>query len=194
MINQRCAVVGQGPMGLIFTHLLGRMGAAQVIAIETVGWRLSWARRFGATDLVDASKENVVEAVRELTGGRMIDFCVEAVGHADALCTAARLPRRQGRLYVFGVPHVETQEFPWFHTVSNETELITSMGPECMDYFQTAVDMIVQGRVEPGSHGDAATAFRQSRGRVRNVRRSREIGRLAEVDLGFLRGGVKNER
>ena len=54
---------------------------------------------------------------------------------------------RQGRLYVFGVPHVETQEFPWFHTVSNETELITSMGPECINYFQTAVDMIVQGRV-----------------------------------------------
>ena len=60
----------------------------------------------------------------------------------------ARLPRRQGRLYVFGVPHHESQEFPWFHAVSNELELITSMGPECMEYFQTAVDMIVQHRVD----------------------------------------------
>ena len=48
----------------------------------------------------------------------------------------------------FGVPHHETQPFPWFHTVGNETEIITSMGPECMEYFQTAVDMIVQGRVD----------------------------------------------
>ena len=148
VIKQRVAVVGQGPMGLIFTHLLGRMGAAQVIGIDKVPWRLEWSKRFGATHVVDASQGNVVEAVRELTGGEMIDFAVEAVGQPDALLTAAYLPRRQGRLYVFGVPHHETQEFPWFHTVGNETEIITSMGPECMEYFQNAVDMIVQGRAD----------------------------------------------
>lgn len=148
VINQRCAVVGQGPMGLIFTHLLGRMGARQVIAIDRVGWRLPWAKRFGATHLVDASKEDPVEAVKELTGGQRVDFCVEAVGKPDALMTAARLPRRMGRLFVFGVPHFETQEFPWFYTLGNETEIIASMGPECMDYFQLAVDMIADGRVD----------------------------------------------
>ena len=151
VINQRCAVVGQGPMGLIFTQLLGRMGARQIIAIDTVAWRLRWAKRFGATDVVDASKENAVDAVRQLTGGKMVDLCVEAVGKPAALSTAARLPRRQGRLYVFGVPHHETQEFPWFFTVGNETELITSMGPECMEYFQTAVDMLVEGRLDLAS-------------------------------------------
>jgi L-iditol 2-dehydrogenase len=148
VIGQRCAVVGQGPMGLIFTHLLARMGASQVIGIDLVPWRLRWARQFGATDVVDASRENVVEAVRELTGGAMVDFCVEAVGRPEPLATAALLPRRQGRLYAFGVPHHDTQAFPWFHTVANETEIITSMGPECMDYFQTAVNMIVRGSVD----------------------------------------------
>ena len=146
VINQRCAVVGQGPMGLVFAHLLGRMGAKQVIGIDRIGWRLEWSRRFGATDVVNSSQSDPVEAVKDLTGGQMVDLCVEAVGQPDALVMAARLPRRQGRLYVFGVPHHETQEFPWFHTVANETEIITSMGPECIDYFQTAVDMIVQGR------------------------------------------------
>ena len=148
VIDQRCAVVGQGPMGLIFTHLLGRMGARQVIGIDMVAWRLKWARRYGATDVVDASEGNVVEVVKELTGGEMVDFCTEAVGRPDALSTAAYLPKRLGRLFVFGVPHHDTQEFPWWHTVCNETQIITRMGPECMDYFQTAVDMIVQGRVD----------------------------------------------
>ena len=146
VINQRCAVVGQGPMGLIFTHLLGRMGAQQVIGIDKVAWRLDWAKRFGATDVVDASQGDVTEQVKQLTDGQMVDFCVEAVGHPEALTSAAYLPRRQGRLYVFGVPHHDLQEFPWFHTVANETEIIPSMGPECKEYFQNAVDMIVQGR------------------------------------------------
>jgi threonine dehydrogenase-like Zn-dependent dehydrogenase len=148
VINQRCAILGQGPMGLIFSHLLGRMGARQVIGIDRVARRLRWSRRFGATDVIDASRQDVVEAVRALTAGKMVDFCVEAVGRPDALAMAARLPRRQGRLYVFGVPHHETQEFPWFFTVGNETQILTSMGPECTDYFQNAVDMIVEGRVD----------------------------------------------
>jgi len=111
VINQRCAVVGQGPMGLIFTYLLARMGARQIIGIDPVVWRLRWSKRFGATDVVDASRRDVVEAVRELTDGEMVDFCVEAVGHPDALSTTAYLPRRLGRLFVFGVPHHETQSF-----------------------------------------------------------------------------------
>jgi threonine dehydrogenase-like Zn-dependent dehydrogenase len=148
VINQRCAVLGQGPMGLIFTHLLSRMGAAQVIAIDPVAWRLRWAKQFGATDVLDASRENVVEAVRALTGGAMIDFCVEAVGKPESLATAALLPRRQGRLFVFGVPHHDAQPFPWYHTMATETEIITSMGPECKEYFQTAVNMIARGSVD----------------------------------------------
>jgi len=148
VIKQRCAVVGQGPMGLIFTHLLGRMGASQVIGIDTVAWRLRWAKRFGATDVIDASAEDVVERVRELTRGDMVDFCVEAVGRPEPLTLAAHLPRRRGRLLVFGVPHHDSQEFPWYHVMANELEIITSMGPECMQYFQNAVDMIVQGRVD----------------------------------------------
>ncbi len=148
VINQRIAIVGQGPMGLIFTQLMGRMGARQIIAIDKVAWRLPWADRFGATDLIDASKEDPIERVKELTDGEMVDMCIEVVGHPDALSMSAHLPRRQGRLFVFGVPHAETQEFPWFHTLGNETEIITSMGPECKEYFQNAVDMIIHGDVD----------------------------------------------
>ncbi|HUT11338.1 MAG TPA: zinc-binding dehydrogenase [Thermoguttaceae bacterium] len=150
VINQRCAVIGQGPMGLIFTHVLGRMGASQVIAVDLIPWRLQWARRFGATDVVDASKEDVVERVRELTGGEMVDFSVEAVGLPDSLTTAAMLPKRLGRLFIFGMPHYDTQPFPWFHTFQNETVVVSSLGPECYDYFQTAVDMVVSGRSDLG--------------------------------------------
>jgi threonine dehydrogenase-like Zn-dependent dehydrogenase len=148
VINQRCAVVGQGPMGLIFTHLLRRMGARQVIAIDRVAWRLRWATRLGATAVIDASREDVLEAVRAQTDGKLADFCVEAVGQAETVDLAARLPRRQGRLFLFGVPHHDSLPFPWYHSVANETEIFTSMGPECMDYFQTAVAMLVEGHLD----------------------------------------------
>ena len=146
VINQRCAVVGQGSMGLIWTKVLGLMGASQVIAADRLAWRLDWSRRYGARAVIDAAKEAAVETVRELTGGEMVDFCVDAAGRTDSMATAARLVRHGGRLYVFGMPDYNDQEFPWYSTFRNETKITTCVGPQCAAFFQTAADMIVDGR------------------------------------------------
>ena len=151
VVGKRCAVVGQGPMGLIFTHLLGRMGAKQVIGIDLLAWRLAWAKRLGATDVVDASKHDTAEAVKELTGGEMADLCVEAAGDVESLATAAHLPRRFGTLMVFGVPRHETQDFPVNTIFRHELVVVNSVGADCVDYFQNAVDMVVEGRVDLGA-------------------------------------------
>ena len=149
VINRRCAVIGQGPMGLIWTKVLSLMGARQVIATDVLDWRLEWSRRYGAAAVIDASEaspEQVVDTVRELTDGEMIDFCVTAASEAEALSTAAHLVRRAGRLFVFGMPDHNDQAFPWHDAFRNELRMIACVGPECAAYFQTATDMMVDGR------------------------------------------------
>lgn len=142
VVGERCAVIGQGPIGLMFTYLLKRMGARQVIGIDLVPWRLGWAQRLGATDVIDASHADVIEAVRELTGGAMVDLCVEAAGATESLSTAAFLPRWQGRLCVFGVPHHDVQPFPWYYTTNNETEILISRGAGWTAFAPTALEMV----------------------------------------------------
>ncbi len=144
--GQTCAVVGQGPVGLIFTHVLRLMGASMVIATDLLDWRLEWSKRYGADHIIDASKKDVVKVVKELTNGKMVDLAVEAVGYVDSLKTAAYLPRHGGRLLVFGVPHYELQEFPWYHVFRHEIQINTSVGPQCGLFFQTAVDMVFDDR------------------------------------------------
>lgn len=146
VINQSCAVVGQGSMGLIFTHVLRLMGANMVIATDLLDWRLEWSKRYGADHIIDASKKDVVKVVKELTNGQMVDLAVEAAGYVDSLKTAAYLPRHGGRLLVFGVPNFELQEFPWYHVFRQEIQINTSVGPECGLFFQTAVDMVLDDR------------------------------------------------
>jgi threonine dehydrogenase-like Zn-dependent dehydrogenase len=146
IIGQSCAVVGQGPMGLIFTHVLRLMGASMVIATDVLDWRLEWSKRYGADHIIDASKEDVVKVVTELTNKEMVDFVVEAVGYVDSLKTAAYLPRYEGRLYVFGMPHYELQEFPWYHVFRQNIQINTCVGPECGPFFQTAADMVLDDR------------------------------------------------
>lgn len=146
VVNRRCAVIGQGPMGLIWTHVLHHFGARQVIAADVLAWRLEWATRYGAAAVVDASTENVVERVKELTGGEMVEFSVTAASEAESLNTAADLVCHGGRLFVFGMPDFDDQPFPWYRTFRNETRIITCVGPQCGPYFQTAADMVVDGR------------------------------------------------
>ena len=146
VIDQTCAVIGQGPMGLIFTHVLRLMGASTVIATDLLDWRLEWSKRYGADYIINASKEDVVKVVKELTKGQMVDFAVEVVGYVDSLKTAAYLPRHGGRLLVFGVPNYESQEFPWYHVFRQEIQINTCVGPECGLFFRTAVDMVLDDR------------------------------------------------
>jgi L-iditol 2-dehydrogenase len=146
LTGKSCAVIGQGPMGLIWTHVLDLMGASTVIAADPLDWRLQWSNRYGADHIIDASKDDIVVAVKELTGGEMVDFAVEAVGYVDSLKAAAHLPRHGGRLLVFGVPHYELQQFPWYHVFREEIQINTSVGPECSEFFQTAADMVLDDR------------------------------------------------
>lgn len=146
VINQRCAVVGQGPMGLVWTHVLRLMAAREVIATDLLAWRLEWSRRFGADAVIDAAGEDVVEAVRGRTGGEMIDFVVDAAGTPESMATASRLVRHGGRLFLFGMPDYDDRAFPWYSTFRNETQITTCVGPACAAFFQTAADMVVDGR------------------------------------------------
>ncbi|UCE47035.1 MAG: zinc-binding dehydrogenase [Phycisphaerales bacterium] len=146
VVNQTCAVIGQGPMGLIFTHVLCLMGASTVIGTDLLDWRLQWSRRYGADHVIDASKVDTVKATEELTDGRMVDLSVEAVGDVESLEIAARLPKHGGKLLVFGVPYYQRQEFPWYHVFQEEIQINTSVGPRSGEFFKTAADMVADGR------------------------------------------------
>jgi L-iditol 2-dehydrogenase len=142
VVNQRCAVVGQGPIGLLFTYMLRRMGARQVIGVDRIPWRLEWSRRMGATDVVDASAQDAVAAVRALTGGSLVEFAVDAGTTPESLATAAQTLRHEGCLCPFGVPRYGTQAFPWGYAVGNELRFVIAHGQGCTQFYQLAVDMV----------------------------------------------------
>jgi len=78
-------------------------GAARIVAIDVAPRKLEWARTFGATEVVDASQEDVVEAV----GG--VDFAYDAVGRGETLEQAVRMLRLGGTATLIGVPHADAQ-------------------------------------------------------------------------------------
>ncbi|MBB3664696.1 S-(hydroxymethyl)glutathione dehydrogenase/alcohol dehydrogenase [Prauserella sediminis] len=78
------AVIGCGGVGLNVVQGARLRGASRIVAVDVLPAKLERARRFGATDVVDASVVDPVAAVHELTGGG-VDHALEAVGRAATI-------------------------------------------------------------------------------------------------------------
>jgi alcohol dehydrogenase len=102
------AVVGLGGVGL--NALIGAKvgGAAQVIAIDVHDDKLEMAKELGATDVVNATDDNAIEKVKDLTNGG-VDFGFEMAGSVQAMELAYRITRRGGTTVTAGLPHPEAR-------------------------------------------------------------------------------------
>ncbi len=74
------AVWGAGGVGLMAMQSAYLLGAERVIAIDRLPERLNMAKEHAGAETLDYTKESVLEALRELTGGRGPDACIDAVG------------------------------------------------------------------------------------------------------------------
>jgi threonine dehydrogenase-like Zn-dependent dehydrogenase len=98
-------VQGSGPVGLMACALSRLSGAQQVIVIGAPRLRLDLARKLGADHVIsieDTDREERLQAVRDLTGGRGADITVEATGSPQAIPEGMALTRDAGVYAVVG--------------------------------------------------------------------------------------------
>jgi NDMA-dependent alcohol dehydrogenase len=103
------AVFGAGGVGVNVVQGAVLAGAEKIIAVDRFESRLDQARRFGATHTVNASKVDAVEAIREHTGGRGVDYAFEAVGLATVVQQAYDCLAKRGVAMVVGIPPVGSE-------------------------------------------------------------------------------------
>jgi L-iditol 2-dehydrogenase len=93
-------VIGQGPIGIILSTLAKRSGAT-VVTSDLYPQRLTISRSYGLTNVIDASRTDTVETVREQTEGRGADAAIVAVGGNALIRTAMDAVRPGGRVLLF---------------------------------------------------------------------------------------------
>jgi L-iditol 2-dehydrogenase len=95
-------VFGPGLLGLLTASVARAAGATRVIVVGR-GHRLDLAQQMGATDIVDYEQAEPVAAVRDLTGGRGVDYAFDCSGSTDVLSQALDSVRRGGKVAVLGL-------------------------------------------------------------------------------------------
>ena len=157
ILGRSVVVFGQGSIGLSFTAITARAGARKVIAVDPEDNRLEFAKRFGATHTINPTKENLDEAMAELTGGEGAEIAVEAAGYPDSLNnTFKHVSSNDGRVIIFGIqegggdgtiPLVFRSMFKEGITVVPTQGAASA---DAIDHIQTMVELKQRGWWDPG--------------------------------------------
>ncbi len=140
------AVIGPGPIGMMAMKLAKAMGAAKVIVVGR-NPRLKTARELGADEVVDFSKCDPVEAVRQLTGGLGVSVAVEASGAPGTIIQALKMCGKGGKAVMLGVAKDGvTEAIPLKYTTHNELSLLGSRANP--NVSRKVIAMIAGGNIE----------------------------------------------
>jgi len=93
-------ILGQGPIGMLFTMLVKRSGATMV-ATDTMPFRREMALRFGAAAALDPRDPALLERILEMTGGRGADSVIIAASVPGIVEQAVRYSRPGSRILLF---------------------------------------------------------------------------------------------
>jgi succinate semialdehyde reductase (NADPH) len=103
--GERVVVVATGGVGSLIVQFARAFGAQQVVAVDVGEEKLDAARSLGATETVDASSEDPVARVVELTDGGA-DVAFEALGREETFVQAISMLRDGGRMVAVGIAPV----------------------------------------------------------------------------------------
>jgi threonine dehydrogenase-like Zn-dependent dehydrogenase len=148
VMSENVAIVGQGPVGQLFNHMMWNLGAKSVIGIDRVPERLEVSPRMHATHtILSDNAADAVPKVQELTDGLGADVVVEASGYDEAINIAYSAVRRDGRLLQFGAPKFASQQFAVRNIYDKRLKITSTIGPELERDIHQALRYIIEGRV-----------------------------------------------
>lgn len=152
-------ICGAGPAGLLFTQYLREaLGYEGLLLVSEPNPRKrQLAERFGA-DTIDPTTCDVVEAVRELSGGRGVEYLIEATGSGRVMAVIPGLIRKQATVLLYGHGHAGTDMSLLNNVLFKEPVLVASVGASGgfeVDgrpaVYARALSLIESGRIDVAS-------------------------------------------
>lgn len=153
-VGETVVVLGPGQRGLASIIAAREAGAGQIIVtgLSRDERKLALAREFGADEVINVEREDLVSRVRELTDGEMADLVVDVTAYAvDAVTQAIDIARRNGRVVLGGTKGPKpVPNFLSDKIVGKELALLGAFGVDWPAY--EAAIRLIESRKYPLEH------------------------------------------
>ncbi len=145
--GETVAVFGAGGGLGIHQIMMAKWAGARVIAIDVAAHKFEACREAGADAVVDASNDDVVEALLELSGGDGVDVAIDYVSLTSTLEAGAKALGRQGRLITLGGAG-QSFEASSLEMLLKEQDLLGSRYVTRSEILET-LELVARGEVWP---------------------------------------------
>ncbi len=148
--GERVVVIGLGIMGQLHVVLARHAGAAQIIGLDRVPFRLERARELGADHVIHVDEQDPAAALAEITGGEMADAVIVGPGSIEAMELGIALAGRGSTVVLFTASRPEDRlAVAPFDLYFREIRLAPSYSCGPND-TREALDLIARGVVQRG--------------------------------------------
>ncbi|MFA6056509.1 MAG: zinc-dependent dehydrogenase [Thermodesulfovibrionales bacterium] len=94
-------VIGLGVMGQLHILLSRKYGAERIIGADMIPFRLNMAKKFGADEVIDVSKDDLIDALKDLTEGTMADLVIVGPNSSEAMRHGLSAAGAGGKVVLF---------------------------------------------------------------------------------------------
>jgi 2-desacetyl-2-hydroxyethyl bacteriochlorophyllide A dehydrogenase len=145
-IGDSCAVFGVGAIGLLVCRLASMTTGGQVFGVDISDFRLKKAVDMGAMVVVDNASEDVLEVIRDGTGGLGVDHAFEAVGMSLTLTQAIKAVKKGGVVTLLGIYEDLQSVIPLNLFIQRELSMIGSQS-YAWD-FENAIELVTRKQID----------------------------------------------
>jgi len=145
-LGDNVVVIGAGVIGLMVLQVIRLMGARKVFVTDIADYRLSFAKKLGADEVINSKVEDSLKKVRELTSMKEVDAVLEAVGIQSTVQQAISMVGKGGKITVIGMLE-KVMPVGMLDVVVKELDLKGSYG-YVPDEFKVALGLINEGKVD----------------------------------------------
>ncbi|HSR68407.1 MAG TPA: L-threonine 3-dehydrogenase [Acidobacteriota bacterium] len=104
LVGRDVLITGAGPVGLMTLLIVRALGARTILVSDISRYRLDFALKLGADDVINPKQEKLVEKVRDLSPHGGVDVLLEMSGAPQAIVGGLELLHAGGHAVAFGLP------------------------------------------------------------------------------------------
>lgn len=144
-LGQKAVVMGAGCIGLVSMMALKARGVSEVYVVDIMEKRLEKALELGATGVINGSKEDVLERVKELTNGTGMDLVIETAGTEITTRQAVHIAKKGSNIVLVGYSKSGEMTLPMSLVLDKELTFKTVF--RYRHIYPMAIDAVAAGKV-----------------------------------------------
>ncbi len=122
-LGSSVTILGAGCIGLVTLLSCRAFGATDLFVVDVLPKRLEYAKKLGATHVINALEENPVQAIQDRTGGAGTDIVIETAGSAKTISQTPYIVKRGGRIVLVGMAAQDVIEYDFSKIMAKEASI-----------------------------------------------------------------------